>query len=824
MPASAGATGCGWNGAARRGRERGKPLVHVRRPRVARPGPDARAPKHGNRRVSQAAPHLHDDDPTLASLAPAADGTPALIAGRYEVRDSIGRGAFGEVFEAYDRVLGRLVAVKVMPIAQNLGAEGRESLRRFQVEARAVSRLTHPNIITVHDFGQGERFAWIVMELVIGETLADALRRTGPPPLAETSRILCALLSALHAAHERGIVHRDVKPGNILLEMNLEDGLGEVRLSDFGIARTEADDRTAVGQMIGTPWVMAPEQLRGEAVDRRTDLWAAGVILYDMLTGERPFKGTMPGIFHRIQHEEPPAPTRLRAELPPAVDGLIARALAKAPEDRFATAEEMAAAIRVALVEPARWQDTPPLPGLDAVAPSAGALVPTMPPPPQPLAAPARGRFGQGVAVGMVAGLALGIGSAHVADMVAAVAANIGPPTAGASAALTIVEPGSQAATPSAPDTGGGAAFASETRLPGAALAWMPEPEDAIRAVPGSPRAAVAGTAPAMPAAIPASPSPVSDSEPHAAADAPPQQEMTGSDPAAATGAMAEGTLAARPIAAPGPEAQARPADATMAPSSDLRSSTGTAQGEAQAPLAPSSGRTDRPGDDATLSGVEVPPPPARLDAPATSHRVGAEARPVPGPPMAEAVVPPTGAAHDASAPQSAGVRSEPFSMAAPPQAAFAPPATPQGGESRPDGARTRSLSVPPASVPTPRPVGIAPSSSATVATPLAPLPACGPDRLRIRTGSHDGHGRIVFDWSGPVAYRLTPGAEGLGIAFPDAGCRPAANGIRPARNLRGVEAEGQGAALVLRVAPGAQLRDFRLGNRVVIDLADPAR
>ncbi|WP_198378633.1 hypothetical protein [Neoroseomonas rubea] len=105
-----------------------------------------------------------------------------------------------------------------------------------------------------------------------------------------------------------------------------------------------------------------------------------------------------------------------------------------------------------------------------------------------------------------------------------------------------------------------------------------------------------------------------------------------------------------------------------------------------------------------------------------------------------------------------------------------------------------------------------------------APLPSCGPDRLRIRTGSHDGHGRIVFDWSGPVAYRLTPGVEGLGIAFPDAGCRPAANGIRPARNLRGVEAEGQGAALVLRVAAGAQLRDFRLGNRVVIDLADPAR
>ncbi|MBP0463945.1 protein kinase [Roseomonas sp. PWR1] len=725
--------------------------------------------------MSHAEQHLQDDDPTLASLAPAADGTPALIAGRYEVRDSIGRGAFGEVFEAYDRVLGRLVAVKVMPIAQNLGAEGRESLRRFQVEARAVSRLTHPNIITVHDFGQGERFAWIVMELVIGETLADALRRTGPPPLAETSRILCALLSALHAAHERGIVHRDVKPGNILLEMNLEDGLGEVRLSDFGIARTDAEDRTVVGQMIGTPWVMAPEQLRGEAVDRRTDLWAAGVILYDMLTGERPFKGSMPGIFHRIQHEEPPAPTRLRAELPPAADALVARALAKAPEDRFATAEEMAAAIRAALVEVERWQDAPPLPGLGIEAPAAGALVPTMPLPPPPAPAPARGRFGQGIAVGMVAGLALGIGASHVAGMAGAVAVSVGPP-----AAPSLAAPGPHASSPAVPVAVGDAGAA---RPPAAALAWMPEPEEAIRAVPASRdvRAAVADAA--MP--------PVAT---------------------AATGTLAE----ANAIAAPEPVAQARPAEPDPTPLSDMPQSADRPNGEAPADIAASTRGAQVPVAAATPAEAEMPPPSVARDVPALPEFV-VEARPVLDPPVTTV-----------AAARPADAHPEPIGAAPTPHAAPIPAAAAQGadagGAGLSGGTPARVASAAAAPPPAPRLVGATPPSVAMVAPPAGPLPACGPDRLRIRTGSHDGHGRVVFDWSGPVAYRLTPGVEGLGIVFPDAGCRPAANGIRPARNLRGADAEGQGAALVLRIAPGAQPRDFRLGNRVVIDLADPAR
>jgi hypothetical protein len=134
------------------------------------------------------------------------------------------------------------------------------------------------------------------------------------------------------------------------------------------------------------------------------------------------------------------------------------------------------------------------------------------------------------------------------------------------------------------------------------------------------------------------------------------------------------------------------------------------------------------------------------------------------------------------------------------------------------DGARTGTSPAPYIAA------GTAPPSAVMASMPPGSLPACGPDRLRIRTGSHDGHGRIVFDWSGPVAYRITPGAEGLAIAFPDAGCQPATNGIRTVRNLQGAAPAGQGAAVVLRIAPGTQPRGFRLGNRVVIDLADAAR
>lgn len=288
-------------------------------------------------------------------LIEAVDGakpSEARIADRYEIRDRIGRGAFGEVFEVYDHRLGRLVALKTLPIEALASEESAEDLRRFHMEARAVARLSHPGIVTVHDFGETKDFAWIAMELVIGETLKAVLDRNERPSLGETVRVTCALLDALHYAHGRGIVHRDVKPANILLALGAEDGLGEVRLADFGIARLGETQQTVVGQVVGTPTAMAPEQVRGEDVDLRADLWSVGVILYQLLTGKRPFAGGMPGIFNSILTAHPPAPSSIMADLPPALDAVVAKALAKNRNDRYPDAPAMAAALRAAAAAP----------------------------------------------------------------------------------------------------------------------------------------------------------------------------------------------------------------------------------------------------------------------------------------------------------------------------------------------------------------------------------------------------------------------------------------------------------------------------------------
>jgi serine/threonine-protein kinase len=271
-----------------------------------------------------------------------------LIAGRYGIRDLLGSGAGGTVLEAMDHRLGRLVALKLIrrPAADDPDAE--EALRRARQEAQAAGRLSHPGIVAVHDVGQGPDYAWIVLELVIGETLQAALRRDGPPPLEEAVRIMTELLAALGAAHARGIIHRDVKPANILLAVGPEPGWGQVRLTDFGIARLDEAGLTLHGQMLGTPSAMAPEQVRGEVADERADLWAAGVVLYQLLTGARPFEGAPIAIMQAILNQEPPPPAARAAGVPPAMDAVIARALAKRREDRFPDAAAMAEAIRLA--------------------------------------------------------------------------------------------------------------------------------------------------------------------------------------------------------------------------------------------------------------------------------------------------------------------------------------------------------------------------------------------------------------------------------------------------------------------------------------------
>lgn len=315
-------------------------------------------------------------DPGEAKVT-ADPGEANIIAGRYELRDQIGRGAFGVVHEVYDRRLGRLAALKTMPIGARDNSEAAADLHRFHQEAQAVARLSHPGIVTVHDFGETGGNAWIVMELVIGETLRAVLDRGERPPIAESARVVCDLLDALHYAHGRGIVHRDVKPANILLAVGAEDGLGAVRLADFGIALMGDSGATTPGEMVGTPSTMAPEQLRGDPMDGRADLWAVGIILYELLTGRRAFSGGVPAIFAAILTQQPTPPSALVPDLPAGFDAVIERALAKAPENRFESASAMAEAVRAAAA--GAHVPRPTLPGLDDQG-STPALEPSLAP------------------------------------------------------------------------------------------------------------------------------------------------------------------------------------------------------------------------------------------------------------------------------------------------------------------------------------------------------------------------------------------------------------------------------------------------------------
>ena len=265
--------------------------------------------------------------------------------GKYEIRGRLGAGAMGTVFDAFDPVIERRAALKTVRRPAPDDPDGAEAMGRFKREAQAAGRLNHPHIVAVYDYGEDAQAAWIAMELVEGGTLKDPLDRGDRFPLAQTLRIMEQVLAALDYSHRRGVVHRDIKPANIMLTAD-----GQVKIADFGIARIENSAMTQVGTIMGTPAYMAPEQLRGEAVDSRADIWAAGVVLYQLLTGEKPFAGGYSSVQHKALNTEPTPPSALSVTAPRAFDGVIARAMAKRPDDRFATADAFAEALRGAMV------------------------------------------------------------------------------------------------------------------------------------------------------------------------------------------------------------------------------------------------------------------------------------------------------------------------------------------------------------------------------------------------------------------------------------------------------------------------------------------
>lgn len=305
---------------------------------------------------------------------------PHMLGGRYELGRAIGEGNFSVTYRATDTVLGREVAIKVLR-EQYLAHGGFAS--RFENEARAAASISHPNVIQVFDYGREDRTAYIVMQYVHGSSLKEYIRAEGPLSVDETTGFTRQILDGLAAIHAAGIIHRDVKPQNVLIGENRQ-----LKLTDFGIARlkTGASGLTESGTAIGTAAYMAPEQAVGGTVTPATDLYSVGVMMYEMLTGRLPFPGDNPvQIMYRHVNETPPSPRSLNRDIPVAIESVVMAALSKEPEDRYPDALTM----REALLNPSaaplafpREMAADPN-ERTAVTPTVGAAPPRVPPPPR---------------------------------------------------------------------------------------------------------------------------------------------------------------------------------------------------------------------------------------------------------------------------------------------------------------------------------------------------------------------------------------------------------------------------------------------------------
>ncbi|MET9899657.1 serine/threonine-protein kinase [Streptomyces sp. NPDC006446] len=252
-----------------------------------------------------------------------------LIAGRYRLHTTLGRGAMGEVWRAHDEMIGRSVAVKLL-LSQDADPT---AAARFRLEAQTAGLLNHPHVVGVLDFGSYEDRLFLVMELVEGDSLAHVLATAGTLPAEQVARIAAQAAAGLAAAHQQGIVHRDIKPGNLML-----DAQGSVKIGDFGIARfldDPAGGLTATGQIVGTSLYLAPERALGKTAGPPSDMYSLGCVLYQLLTGRPPFQANSPvAVLHHHLDTAPTPPRELGADLPPAFENYLLSLLAKQPDDR----------------------------------------------------------------------------------------------------------------------------------------------------------------------------------------------------------------------------------------------------------------------------------------------------------------------------------------------------------------------------------------------------------------------------------------------------------------------------------------------------------
>jgi serine/threonine protein kinase len=255
----------------------------------------------------------------------------------------------GVVYEGYDALIDRRVALKTFLTEYFDGTQPDNLMTRLQREAQAAGRLSHRNIIAVFDFGEDDvkdaagkdaKTAFIAMEFIEGRSLESYLQANERFKVADIARIMGELLDALEYSHSHGVVHRDIKPGNIILL-----GDGTVKVGDFGIARIESSTLTQLGAVLGSPRYMSQEQFMGQTVDGRSDIYSAGVVLYQLLTGEVPFAGTYTAIMYKVLNDQPPPPSALNVQVPKAFDDVLRRAMAKRPDERYQTAAEFKQAI-----------------------------------------------------------------------------------------------------------------------------------------------------------------------------------------------------------------------------------------------------------------------------------------------------------------------------------------------------------------------------------------------------------------------------------------------------------------------------------------------
>jgi serine/threonine-protein kinase len=265
--------------------------------------------------------------------------------GRYQIQQELGKGAMGVVYRGRDPMINRDVALKVIPLAEEFeeGAELDEAREKFFREAEMAGRLSHPYIVTIYDAGEDDGRAYIAMELLRGRHLVEYTDPSRLLPPAIAIEIMARLAEALHYAHQNQVVHRDIKPANIMFDAPS----GELKITDFGIARLTDAGRTRTGVVLGTPSFMSPEQLQGRDVTGRSDLFALAVSLFQLLTGQLPFRAdSMPGLMLRIAQEPHPRIRALNPRLPEGLDEFFDRALAKDPLQRFGSGAEYAQSLR----------------------------------------------------------------------------------------------------------------------------------------------------------------------------------------------------------------------------------------------------------------------------------------------------------------------------------------------------------------------------------------------------------------------------------------------------------------------------------------------